>query len=220
MKALLAGATGLVGARVLDRLARDAAWDHVTVLVRTPPRRLPAGPDRIRLVVSDFDHLHALRPFPRSDAVFCCLGTTIRKAGSTDAFRRVDRDYVIDLARRAKAAGATRFALVSALGADPGSRVFYSRVKGEVERDLRAMDWPHLAILRPSMLDGDRAEFRLGERVALALAAPFGLLIPAKWRPIAAEIVAAAMVSAARDAEPGTRVIESDEIRTVASRAR
>lgn len=220
MRALLAGATGLVGSRVLRRLADDAAWSGVTVLARTPPARLPGTPDRVRLVTCRFEELGALRPFPAADAVLCCLGTTIRKAGSQDAFHRVDHDFVLELARRARSAGATRFALVSATGADAGSRVFYNRVKGETERDLRAMRWESLSIVRPSLLDGPRREFRAGERIALALAWPIAALLPARLRPVSADAVAAALVGLAARGEPGVRVVESESIRALAAGAR
>lgn len=206
--ALLAGATGLVGTRVLERLAADRSRGAITVLARRP---IPV-PERTELRVIDFDALDTLDAVPAVEAVFCCLGTTIGRAGSQQAFRRVDHDYVLALARRARAAGAAHFLLVSAVGADAGSRVFYNRVKGETERDLQAMGWPSLTILRPSLLDGDRAEFRAGERAALAVLRPLSALVPAAWRPVPADAVASAMVGAATTPTPGLRIIESAEL--------
>lgn len=208
--ALLAGATGVVGARVLARLEADPSWGAITVLARRPVA--DAGRAQVRVV--DFDRLAALDTPSHVDAVFCCLGTTIAQAGSRQAFRRVDHDYVLALAQRARAAGAAHFLLVSAVGADASSRVFYNRVKGETERDLRAMDWPTLTILRPSLLDSDRDEFRAGERFALAVLRPLAALVPAAWRPVPADAVAAAMVAAAARGAglPGVRVIDSAEI--------
>ena len=207
--ALLVGATGVVGSRVLARLQSDRSWSSIEVLARRP---VPAA-TRARVRVIDFDAVPTLEDFPQAEAVFCCLGTTIRAAGSQQAFRRVDHDHVLALAHRARAAGATHFLLVSAVGADAGSRVFYNRVKGETERDLRAMDWPSLTVLRPSLLDGDRAQFRAGERAALAVLRPLAAWIPTAWRPVPVDAVAATLVdAAAAPGPPGLRIIESAEI--------
>lgn len=153
------------------------------------------------------------------DQVCVCLGTTIKAAGSQAAFRAVDHDLVLDVAKRAVDAGAEDCLLVSAMGADPDSRVFYSRVKGEAEDALRALPWRTLAILRPSLLAGDRQEIRRGERAALALSrvvAPLMVGPFAHYRPIPAATVAEAMARLARDRRPGTHVYRSGEIRRIA----
>ncbi len=199
--AVIAGATGLVGHALLARLLADPAVARVHALARRPL------PPHAKLVAcaAEFDALdRALASVP-SDAepdVFCALGTTIRTAGSQAAFRRVDHDYVLALARWAVAARARRFLVVSALGADAHSRNFYSRVKGETEDALRALPLRSLVIARPSLLAGDRAEWRLGERLALAATRPLRALIPAGVRPIDADDVAAALVAAARQDQP------------------
>jgi len=147
--------------------------------------------------------------------VYCCLGTTIKKAGSQDAFRRVDHDYVVALAQAAKQAGARRFLLVSALGANPRSHIFYNRVKGEVERDVSAVAFAAVHIFRPSLLLGERAESRPLERLGTLA---FGVLAPLlvgplrPYRPIAAEAVAQAMVRAALGEGTGVRVHYYDEM--------
>jgi uncharacterized protein YbjT (DUF2867 family) len=140
--------------------------------------------------------------------VFCALGTTIRTAGSRAAFRRVDHDYVVSLARLARAHGARHFLLVSSVGADPRSRVFYSRVKGEVESAVQTLGYPSLTIVRPSLLLGPRSEFRLGE----ALVKPLGPLFPRRYRPVHARAVAATMIRAALEDRSGVRIVESREI--------
>ena len=132
--ALLAGASGLVGDRCLARLLDHPAYDRVTVLSRRPLARSHA---KLHVELVNFDGLQSLGE--RCDDIFCCLGTTIRKAGSQEVFRRVDHDYPLALARIGKAAGARQFLLVSALGADAQSLVFYSRVKGETENDIAAI---------------------------------------------------------------------------------
>lgn len=201
--ALLAGATGLVG-RELCRLWPGPG--HLRLLVRRP---LPAAPGAAAMVV-DFA---ALPPLPPAAWAFCALGTTIKAAGSQAAFRAVDHDAVLTLARAARAAGVRRFGVVSALGADPLSGNFYSRVKGEVEAALGGLGFETLVIARPSLLAGDRESLgqpaRPGERFALALTRPLAPLIPAAWRPIAADRVARALLRALAEGTPGTRVLDS-----------
>ena len=223
-RALLAGASGLVGSRVLALLRASAAYAEVHALVRRPLQaalRGPADGTGARVVehVIDFSALVRQPDFPSVDDVYCCLGTTIRAAGSRQAFRQVDFDAVVSVARLAKRHGATRLAFVSALGADAGSRLFYNRVKGEAEAELARLGYASLTLLRPSLLDGDRTESRPGERLALALTRPIASLLPARWRPVAADAVAACMVESVLRGEPGLRVIESDRITAAARRS-
>lgn len=215
-RALLAGATGLVGSHVLALLRRSPAYAEVHVLARRPLPAALRGPadEGARLVEHpvDFGALARQPGFPSVDDVYCCLGTTLRAAGSRQAFRQVDFDAVVAVARLAKRHGASRLAFVSALGADPGSRVFYSRVKGEAEAALAQLGYASTTLLRPSLLDGERTESRPGERLALALARPVRSLIPARWRPVPADAVARRMVESVLRGEPGLRVVESDRI--------
>lgn len=203
--AIVAGPTGLVGRELVARLLRVPAYRRVIALSRRP---LAAGDPRLEVVEAAFARLDAVLHGVVTSAdrpldVFCCLGTTIRAAGSKAAFRQVDHDYVLALGRWARDAAADRLVVVSAMSADPGSPVFYSRVKGEAERDLAALELPALVIVRPSLLAGERREFRPGERLALAASRPFRALLPASVRPIAAADVAQAMVDAAlADAPP------------------
>ncbi len=218
-RALLAGSSGLVGARVLAALRAEPAYAEVHAIVRRPLVHTDAAEavvDR-RLVehVVDFSALARWAGFPAVDDVYCCLGTTIRRAGSQEAFRRVDFDAVVAVARLAQRRGATRLALVSALGADTNSSVFYNRVKGETEAALARLDYGSLTVVRPALLDGDRTESRPGERLALALARPVARLIPARWRPVPPAAVARCMIDAVLRGEPGLRIIESDCIRRV-----
>lgn len=210
MIALLAGATGLVGGECLRRLLAEPRYAKVFAPTRRP---LPEHPKLVQLP-AEFD---AELPAELAGGdVFCCLGTTIRKAGSQDAFRRVDHGIILALARRALGSGARQFLLVSSIGADPASGVFYSRVKGEVERDVAALPFRSVAILRPSLLLGARAESRPGEALAQAAAPLLSLLLagPLKgYRPIEAAVVARALLRAALEAVPGVRVLESAAIR-------
>ena len=207
--ALLAGATGLTGNLLLAELLADTRYSSVYALVRKSI--LPAQQKMTERLV-DFEHLGNL---PKIDDVFCCLGTTIKKAGSREAFRQVDFDYVLNLARAAKAAGALRFMVMSTIGANPKSGVFYSRVKGEMEAALAVLGFAELHIFQPSFLVGDRTEKRVGERIgvmALQLMSPL-LIGPArKYRSIRAKQVAHAMVVAALSGIPGKHIYTSDMI--------
>lgn len=208
MVAIVAGATGLVGRALVRQLADDPAWREVRALVRRGPSGEAGGPTLVQVPV-DYERLDPPPSWAAADQVFCALGTTIRQAGSQAAFRRVDYDYPVALARAARASGARHFLLVSAVGADPHSRVFYNRVKGEVETAIAELGFRSVTIARPSLLLGKRAEPRLGEQVGKVL----GLLAPARWRPVPAERVARALVEAAREDRPGVRIIENPELR-------
>ncbi|MCI1711058.1 MAG: NAD(P)H-binding protein [Chiayiivirga sp.] len=204
VRVLLVGATGLVGRHCLARLQGEVRVTEIVVLQRAPTTMQTE--QRTTRQQVDFEQLAAL---PESafkvDAVICALGTTIRTAGSQTAFRRVDHDYPIEIAHRAHAAGATRFGLVSAIGADAASRVFYNRVKGEVEDAIEALGFESLAIVRPSLLLGERAEHRLGEK----LSAPLMRVLPRRWRAVPASNVAQALVDAVLAGHAGTHRIEN-----------
>ena len=214
--ALLAGATGLVGHELLQRLLGDAGYGRVTVLARSAPPDASVADTRLDWRRIDFAHLP--EPFPAVDDVFLALGTTIRAAGSEAAFRHVDFDLVVGLATAARAAGAERLGVVSALGADATSRIFYNRVKGEAEAALRAIGYPTMVIARPSLLVGDRAALgqpvRGGERWALRLLSPVMRLVPAGMRPIAAADVAAALHRHVAAGLPGVHLLDSAGMRS------
>lgn len=203
---LLAGATGLVGREILRGLLADPGVAQVHVLVR---RSLADSHPKLNVHVVDFSALPAL---PAVDEVYLALGTTIKVAGSQAAFRAVDFDANFAVARAARAAGARRAGLVSAMGADPRSRVFYNRVKGELEAALPALGFEGLVIARPSLLVGERASLgqphRPGETVGLWVDRCLGLLIPRDYRAIRAADVAAALRQAV-PASAGVQVMRS-----------
>lgn len=201
---LLAGATGLTGEHLLDRLLSEPTVARVLAPTRRP---LASHPHLHNPVGELHDQLEQLSG--HIDTAFCCLGTTIKQAGSQDAFRAVDHDLVLAFARRARELGARHLLVVSAMGADARSSVFYNRVKGETEEALKAMDWPQLTIARPSLLLGARQEFRLGER----LAAPLMRWLPGKYRGIEACALARALWRLALEEGNGIRVIESGDLR-------
>jgi len=177
----------------------------VSALVRRIPDHLP---EAITPIMADFERLDRVAVRLAADDVFCALGTTIRTAGSRQAFRRVDHDYVVSVGRLAREVGARHFLLVSSLGANPRSRLFYGRVKGDVEAAVQTLGYPRVTIVRPSLLLGERSEFRLGER----LVKPLGPLMPRRYRPVHARAVAATMIRAALAAGGGVRIVESREI--------
>ena len=210
---VVAGATGLVGRACIAAFA--AAGHRVIALARRQPAagELPTGAT-VRVV--DWEHLDASMESLDASHIVCALGTTMKQAGSPDRFRRVDHDYPLMLARITRRLGARHFLHVSALGADPGSRVFYNRVKGEVERELAALDFPSLTIARPSLLLGARAETRPLESLMQRL----GWLMPAKYAPIEARDVAAALVRLAEADQPGVQIVESRALRALANQGK
>lgn len=214
--ALLAGATGLVGREILRGLLADPGIAQVHALVRRP-----VADTHPKLVVHVVDFA-ALPPLPAADEVYLALGTTIKVAGSQAAFRAVDFDANLAVAQAARASGARRAGLVSAMGADPQSRIFYNRVKGELEAALPALGFDGLVIARPSLLVGERAGLgqprRPGETVGHWLDRCLGALIPNDYRAIPAADVAAALRQAV-PASAGVQVLRSGAMQRASSRA-
>lgn len=211
--ALLAGATGLVGRALLPMLLAGKQYRQVHVLLR---RELPDIKANAKLKIHRVEFARLPAAFPTVDDVYIALGTTIKVAGSEAAFRQVDLDFVLNTARAARAAGATRLAVVSALGADPASRVFYNRVKGEMQAAVTQLGYTSVVVAQPSLLVGDRAALgqpsRLGEVWAARLLGLLGRVVPKGVRPIAAHTVAAALLAAILDAQPGIRVLKSADM--------
>jgi len=210
--ALVVGATGLVGSKLVATLLADPRYDSVHALVRRP---FVSKNVTLREHVVDFAQLEGF-VWPAVDDVYCCLGTTIRAAGSQAAFRAVDHDYPLAVARGALRGGARQYLFISAMGADAHSSVFYSRVKGELEAAIAALKFHAAIAFRPSLLAGDRTEHRLGERLALLVLQPLRGLVPAKYRPVADTAVARAMVDYAGRGLAGFHVVPSDVIQAFA----
>lgn len=207
--AWIAGASGLVGGELLRLLVADGAFEKVVSVGR---RTLPVESPKLTQVKVDFADEKAFEALPPADVAFSCLGTTLKKAGSREAFRAVDHDAVLAFAKAARAKGAKVLVHVSSLGAARGSRTFYASVKGEVEEDLAALGFESVYALRPSILDGNRAESRPLERVGLVFARALGPVL-GKYRPTEASAVARTMVAKARAKEPGTHVVDAGAIR-------
>jgi uncharacterized protein YbjT (DUF2867 family) len=206
VKLLLAGASGLVGGHVL-RLALD---DARVASVVAPTRRALAPHPKLSAPIVDFVRLPPDAPWWRADAVICTLGTTMKQAGSEHAFRRVDYGYPLAVARLAAAAGTRTYVLNSAIGADPSSRFFYNRVKGELERDLAGLGFTSLTCVRPGLIGGARETVRAGEWLMMQSLALFGPVLPRRRRLNPAAAIAAALLEAAIDARPGLHVVGSE----------
>ncbi len=211
--ALIAGATGLIGRALLTMLRADPHYAQFHVLLR---RAAPGLATDTRTTLYSVDFAHLPEPLPAVDDIYIALGTTLKSAGSEAAFRRVDFDAVVATAQRARAAGATRLAVVSALGADARSRIFYNHVKGEMQAAIAALGFESVTIVQPSLLLGDRGvlgqPLRAGEVWAARLLAPVMGLVPRSVRPISAERVAGAMLAAVLAGAPGVRVLRSGQM--------
>jgi uncharacterized protein YbjT (DUF2867 family) len=210
--AAVLGATGLVGGHCLQALLDRAEYGGVLALGR---RTTELQHPKLCQKLVQLGTLTGGDDFSGITDVFCCLGTTIKKAGSQEGFRRVDHDYVVDAASAAYAQGANQFLLVSSIGAAPTSSIFYSRVKGEVERDVSVIGFNAVHIFRPSFLVGDREEPRFRETVATTVSKAISFLFAGpfrKYKPIEARTVARVMVKIALQDHAGIHIHESDAI--------
>ncbi len=210
--ALIVGSTGLIGGHCLRLLLESGLYERVISLTRRPSGLTHAG---LKEVLIDFDRLESHVKEFRADDVFCCLGTTIKKAVTRENFVRVDHDYPLIAANTAYSRGARRFFVVSAMGASSSSRIFYNRVKGDLERDLKKIGFDSLHIFRPSLLVGERSESRPGEKIAAVIMRaldPFFFGPLKNYRSISAEKVARAMIKHAAPSATGVFVHKSGQM--------
>lgn len=212
---LIVGATGLVGSELLLQCCKDVTIAQVHVLTRS---EIKFSNPKLIIHKFDFEDFNSLSNlFSEIQVVFCCIGTTMKKAGSKEAFRRVDFDIPVGIAKIARAAGVPRFIAISSIGEDPNSSNFYLKTKGEMEEELIKLNFVKIALLRPSFLTGKRVEFRIGERIALIFMSVFRFLFVgrfAKYKPIEASVVANAMIKISSGAS-NTRIYESNEIQWI-----
>jgi len=201
---LLLGASGLVGGESLQVALRR---DSVVRVVAPTRRALPAHPKLVNPVSPSLESLLPEVAGWATDSVICALGTTLKKAGSKDALRHVDYELPLSFARASQKTGATAFAVVTSIGASTSSALFYARTKGELERDLQAVGFQSLTILRPMFIDGVRAEFRRGEAAVVALAKALAPILPKGLRVNPAQVIAEALVNAVVAPQAGVRVI-------------
>lgn len=213
--ALIVGASGLVGSACLDLLLAEISYQVVKVLVRKP---IDLKHPKLQQIVVNFDRLEDFKESIVGDEIFCCLGTTIKVAGTKENFYKVDFTYAFETAKIALANGAKGFYLVSSMGADAKSFIFYSKVKGELENTIKALQYPVFYIFRPSLLLGNRKEHRAGEKLGISI---YNFLKPIfigpleKYKGIEANKVAKAMVLKSIQPIEGTHILLSDEIQRI-----
>lgn len=204
---LVIGATGLVGRQCISLLATDPSCSRIVALTRRRENDFPVS-SKLQVEVVDFDNLDEHASVFAVDQIICTLGTTMRKTPDQDVYRRIDYGYPLEAAKLGLAHGATHYLVVTALGASSRSRIFYNRLKGELEDALSLLNYRSLTIARPSVLIGDRAEPRRSEKIAWKLS----FITPRKYKPVPSANVARALVNAARDDVPGLRIIENAEM--------
>jgi len=209
--AILAGATGLIGGQLLDLLLNSSRYTSVIAISRRP---LDVSHPKLRNVVADVTSLGQYKDQLAADDVFCCLGTTMRQAKTKEAFRQVDFDYPVLVAKLSRERGARQFLLVSSLGANKSSFIFYNQVKGLTEEAITSIGFESLHTLRPSLLVGPRTEHRAGEDAAKWFYGVFGLLIPRKYKAIESVTVARAMLALAAQEQKGNFIHESGELQS------
>jgi uncharacterized protein YbjT (DUF2867 family) len=214
---VIVGATGSIGRELVPLVSSSPYYERLIILHRRPTQF--AGLAKVEERIVDLARLKSV-PSAGASTVFCCIGTTQKKAGSTDAFREVDRDIPVALARWAAANGATTFVTISSLGADAHSKSVYLRTKGEMEEGVARAGVPSTYILRPSLLDGQREDFRLAEQVgnrALALINPLMVGPLRRYRSIRTRTVAGAMLACGEKGDPGVHIVESETIQDLGS---
>ncbi|WP_108817893.1 NAD(P)H-binding protein [Pseudovibrio sp. Alg231-02] len=210
--AMVFGATGLIGSEVVRLLLASEAYDEVHAVVRKDPE---IEDDKLRLHLTDFSDLSSLQLPMNVTDVFCCLGTTLKKAGSKEAFYAIDFQLAYDLTRLAREAGAEQFLMVSSIGAAVGSSNSYLKVKGELEEAVRTLAFPSTKVFRPSLLLGERQEQRFAEGLAASVLPHLSFLFKGplrKYRPIEGAAVARALVAAALEGGNGFSILQGDEI--------
>jgi uncharacterized protein YbjT (DUF2867 family) len=205
--ALIVGASGLIGKHLTQKLLTSNYYEKVSVIVR---KQLNIIHPKLEQIVMDFDNLDASKIF--AEDIFCCLGTTMKQAGSKDAFYKVDFNYPLNIAKAGLENGAKQFLFVSSMGADEKSMVYYSRVKGKIEKELSDLRYPTLIILRPSMLEGERENPRMGEKIGNVVMNFFAPLIPDNYKVIAGEKVAQAMLELAQKNIRNIGIFESGSL--------
>lgn len=207
--AIIAGATGLIGHELVQMLIKSDKYRIIYVISR---RKGIVVHEKIRETVIDFDSINNLRFDEPIDDVFCTLGTTMKQAGSRDKFKKVDFEYVVSLATLSKLAGASNFLVVSSMGANPNSPVFYNRIKGLTEEALKQLGFKNLVILRPSLLLGERPEKRFAERLSGFFMKSLSFLIPDNYKAIQAQKVAKSMLKLAIESSTGISIVQSAEM--------
>jgi len=211
-KAILLGASGLIGNNLLTQLLNSPAYSEVLTIGRKP---LNFEHPKLKELIVDFDHIDQYSSEIKGNVVFCCLGTTNSKTPDKVQYKKIDYQYPLDIGSIAQSNGATAYHLVSSMGADVNSSMFYPKTKGEVERDLKAIPFKSIYIYRPSLLDGNRAEERTAEKIMIRLMRFLNPLLIGglkKYRSIKIETVASAMLKESLTDKKGVFTYSSDQI--------
>ncbi|MFC4322206.1 oxidoreductase [Litchfieldia salsa] len=218
-KALIAGASGLVGRNLLEILVEGDEYEEIIAIVRTP---LSYQHPKLKEHIVNFDELSKEKQlFSTVDHVYCCLGTTIKKAGSKEVMYKIDVEYPLELAELSRKEGVSHFILVSSMNANPNSPIWYSKMKGELEQKITQIPFQSISIIRPSLLMGNRQEFRLGEKMAEKVYKTFSFLFHGplrKIRGIEARKVALAMYKIAKRESPGITIYPSEQLEVIANK--
>jgi len=211
--AILAGATGLIGSQLLNNLLANNQYDKIIVLVR---KEIPIHSSKLKQIIVDYNNLQFINDHLKCDDVFCCLGTTIKKAGNQDEFLKVDFQYCLNLAIETYKNGASNFYLVTALGANENSKVFYNSVKGKLENAIHHIGFKSFYIFRPSLLLGNRNEFRLGEKIMQVIMEPLSKLMVGSMKKYAAiesnQVAKAMYCFAISNNKTGTHIISNEQM--------
>lgn len=216
--AIIVGASGLVGGHCLNFLLSNPVYTKIVSLGR---KKLAVESEKLEQYQVDFDKYRSFAPYIQGEDLFITLGTTMAKAGSKEAFRKVDYDYVLNIARAAHDNGVNQLFLVSSVGADKNSLFFYSRVKGELEEAIKKMDFWSIHIFRPSILLGERPESRFGESAAKVIGKGLDFVLGGlltKYKPVEADVVAKAMVNAAQNLKQGFHLYPSHWLQDMAEK--
>lgn len=207
-KVLVAGSTGLVGSHIINLLAGVPSVSRIRALMRKPPLSPLPNPDKTVACIADASTIHVNSEWLAVDAVFCAIGTTMKIAGTREVFRQVDFDYPLQIAKLALQRNCKHFLLVSALGANAGSLIFYNKVKGELEQAIINLDFESTTIVRPSLLIGNRNDLRTGEKFMT----PIMNIAPKRFRAVEAKQVAQALVTSYLNGGKGLQIIENKEL--------
>jgi len=210
--ALIIGASGLCGKKLTQLLLSDTYFDQVKVFVRTS---LPINHPKLVQVLTDFDNLPTISAELKGEALFCCIGTTIKKAGTREAFAKVDLDIPVNFGSLAKQAAVPQMLVISAIGANAGSSNFYLRTKGKMEKALEALDFESLHIFRPSLIDGERSERRLAEKISMMLMRAMNPLLLGglrKYRSISPGTIVQSMLGASLQQSKGLHIYEYNDM--------
>ena len=216
-KAILIGATGLIGKALIRQLAIDTAYSEVLLIARKKIENLPA---KFKLIQVNFDEIEKYKSEISGDVLFSTLGTTLKTAGSKDAQYKIDFDYQFNVAKIASDNGVKNLVLLSSAGANSKSYIFYSRMKGELDEAVQKLKFDHVSIIRPSMLVGKREEFRLSEKIFTPLAYIVNIIpFARKYRPIKDSIVAQAMINAVKSNQSAYKIYELGDVFKLSSKS-